>query len=336
MEQSKIIGKSLKFQKALEKAKQVAASSANIFITGESGTGKEIFAKYIHTQSKNKNGPFVAINCSAIPESLLESELFGHSKGSFTGAQERRVGLFEEAQDGTLFLDEIGDLSLSLQAKLLRVLQEKQIRRVGENQTRAINCRIISATHKSIEKEIERHRFREDLFFRLDVIPIDIPPLRERLEDIIPLSEYFLEKYTKENNLSPKAISAEAKDYLIKNPWKGNVRELENFIERGVILCNSEEISLENFLPTTKTWHDNFIDSGIPADENTFSLSFTEKLPPLDEVINRYLEFAVAKNGGAKDKTAKEIGIDRKTLYKRIKLDNSISQVQNFRAKFPI
>ena len=326
--QGKIIGRSSKFLEALDVARRVASSTANIMITGESGTGKEVFAKYIHSESKQNKGPYVAINCSAIPENLLESELFGHSKGSFTGAQEKRIGLFEEAQDGTLFLDEIGDLSLSLQAKLLRVLQEKKIKRVGENQYRPINCRIISATHKSLALEVQENRFREDLFFRLDVIPITIPPLRERTEDIIPLTEFFLRKYALENGSPARSFSKEAIKFLLDNPWRGNVRELENTIERAVVLSSSFEISLQDFLPFTSGLT---IENDIQlssANENTFTLRYTDKLPTPDEVIHKYLEFAVMKNGGARDKTAKEIGIDRKTLYKRIKNeDYQISKI---------
>ena len=324
-EQTKIIGQSPKFITSLNIAKCVARSSANILITGESGTGKEIFAKFIHRESKHNKGPYVAINCSAIPENLLESELFGHAKGSFTGAQEKRIGLFEEAQDGTLFLDEIGDLSLSLQAKLLRVLQEKQIKRVGENQSRPINCRIISATHKLLAQEIDEHRFREDLFFRLDVIPIHIPPLRERPEDIILLAEFFLKKYSIENEVPIKLFSKEALKFLKENPWRGNVRELENTIERAVALCKTDEIVLENFMPLAMGLNESNDKMDFFSNENTFSLRYTKNLPKLDEVIHRYLEFAVHKNGGARDKTAKEIGIDRKTLYKRIKPDENDS-----------
>lgn len=317
--QGKIIGRSPAFIKTLELAKRVAGSKANIFITGESGAGKEVFAKYIHNQSKFSNGPFIAINCSAIPENLLESELFGHAKGAFTGAHEKKEGLFEEAEDGTLFLDEIGDLSPALQAKLLRVLQEKQIRRVGENQYRAINCRIISASHKDLLLEVEQHRFREDLFFRLDVIPIHIPPLRERKEDILPLAESFLKRFAIENSSPAKQFSKDTIKYLLDNPWHGNVRELENTIERAVVLCAKAEIALADTMPHLPTKH---IAQGAYDEQNspnTFVIHYDDQLPTLDEVIGKYIEFAVAQKDGARDKTAKELGIDRKTLYKRLK-----------------
>lgn len=318
---NKIIGTNPKFLKALEISKRVATCNSNIFISGESGTGKEVFAKYIHNSGKFSNGPFVAINCSAIPENLLESELFGHAKGSFTGAIDKKVGLFEEAQDGTLFLDEIGDLSLSLQAKLLRVLQERKIKRVGENQQRSINCRIISATHKDLTLEVNEGRFREDLFFRLNVIPINIPPLRDRPEDLIPLAEFFLKKYALKNNSFATSFSSEAIKFICDNLWRGNVRELENSVERAVILSQLPEISVDNFMPSIS----HFINKSdashnlVSMNSDDFSIHVENELPSLDYVVNKYIEYAVNKNDGARDKTAKEIGIDRKTLYKRIK-----------------
>ena len=318
---NKIIGTNPLFLKALEICEKVASCTANIFICGESGTGKEIFAKYIHEQGKCSKGPFVAINCSAIPENLLESELFGHAKGSFTGAIDKKLGLFEEAQDGTLFLDEIGDLSFSLQSKLLRVLQDRKIKRVGENQYRAVNCRIISATHKDLTVEVNEGRFREDLFFRLNVIPIGIPPLRNRPEDLIPLAEFFLKKYAAENNSFVNSFSPEAIKFICDNPWRGNVRELENSVERAVILSQKPQISIDNFMPTASQ----LINKTDPTKESVslsttdFSIQVTDELPTLNYVVNKYIEYAVSKNYGARDKTAKEIGIDRKTLYKRMK-----------------
>lgn len=314
-----IIGKSPKFLEALEMARKVASSNANIFITGESGTGKEVFARFIHNQSKNQKGPIVAINCSAIPDNLIESELFGHAKGSFTGAHDKRIGLFEEAQNGTLFLDEIGDLSLPLQAKILRVLQEHKVKRIGENQDRAINCRIISATNRNLPIEIKEHRFREDLFFRLDVIPIHLPPLRERKEDILRLSEFFLRKFSSENSSESKYLSYDAMKFLYNNDWRGNIRELENTIERAIILSVGEEISLDNLMPLSNNFH--FVsDLSLNSnDSNNFYVECHSQLPLLEQIIQRYIEFAVLRTGGARDKAAREIGIDRKALYKRLK-----------------
>lgn len=317
----RVVGKSPKFLETLDISRRVAKSSASVLITGESGTGKEIIARFIHSQSHQSPGPFVAINCSAIPENLLESELFGHAKGSFTGAQDKRIGLFEEAHDGVLFLDEIGDLKLSLQAKLLRVLQEKKIRRVGENIDRPINCRVISATHQDLEIAVLEGRFREDLFFRLNVVPIVVPPLRERQEDILLLAETFLRKYALENDSPVRSISKEARRFLLENPWRGNVRELENVIERAVVLCSNFELSLEDFPPLSKGLHGISPLPGALSEENIFSVRYLSQLPRLDEIIDRYIEFAVKMRNGARDLTAKEIGIDRKTLYKHLKYE---------------
>lgn len=316
-----IIGKSSKLLNVIDTAKKVAGSNANIFISGESGTGKEVFAKFIHSESKNSNGPFIAINCSAIPENLLESELFGHAKGAFTGAHSVKIGLFEAAENGTLFLDEIGDLSLNLQAKLLRVLQEKEIKRVGENQFRSINARIVSATHKNLGTEIQNGNFREDLFYRLSVIPILIPPLRERIEDILPLAETFLKKFSLENGSPARTFSKGAIKYLLENSWRGNVRELENSIERAVVLSLESEVRSEDFIPSIMINEDSKINSAIgQTDSKQFTLSFQNELPTLEETIQKYIEFAVTYNKGAKDQTARDIGIDRKTLYKRMKV----------------
>lgn len=318
-----VIGRSPKFVAALEVARRVAKSNAHIFFCGESGTGKEVFARYIHNESNRSKGPFVAINCSAIPENLLESELFGHAKGAFTGAHEKKTGLFEEAQSGTLFLDEIGDLSPGLQAKLLRVLQEKKIKRVGENQFRSIDARIVSATHKNLAEEIEAGRFREDLFYRLSVIPLRIPALRERPDDILPLADAFLKRFAIENGSPARSFSKDAIKYLLENPWRGNVRELENAVERAVVLAAEAEVKASEFTTITmerrhggpnRTTND--VDTNST---NRFQLNFDEELPSLDEINKRYIEFAVSFNGGAKDRTAKDLGIDRKTLYRKLR-----------------
>lgn len=326
LDQKSFIGNSPKFLAALEVAKRVSKSSASVLLTGESGTGKEVFARFIHNNSKLSKGPFVAINCASISDHLLESELFGHAKGSFTGAIDKHIGLFETAENGTLFLDEIGDLSLALQSKLLRVLQEKKIKRVGENHDRPINCRIISATHKDLFLEINEGRFREDLFFRLNVIPITLPPLRQRLEDLLPLAYAFLKKYSIENRSSAKTFSKSAIRYILENPWKGNVRELENTIQRAVVLCAGHEISIDNFIPNMTSLNsvdDESVVKNDDIDSNLFSVSYSQQLPRLEEVIHKYISYAISKNGGARDKTAKDIGIDRKTLYKRMQFEVS-------------
>ena len=310
-----VIGKSPGFKKALELAKRVSSSQANILINGESGAGKEVIAKAVHELGDKKDGPFIAINCSAIPENLLESELFGHAKGAFTGANDKKIGLFEEANKGTLFLDEIGDLSLPLQAKLLRVLQERKVKRIGENQYRDITARIICATHKDLKKEVTEGKFREDLYFRLNVIPIYMPPLRERREDILPLSEYFLKKFALMNNSSVKGFSKEAIKVLEAGHWKGNVRELENAIERAVVLTVSDFIQAED-LPS---------DEPVvvePTDNIIVSTALnvgTDKPATLEELSKKYIQYIFDKNDGAKEQTAKDLGIDRKTLYRKLK-----------------
>lgn len=312
-----IIGKSEKLRKVIELAKRVAKSSATVCINGESGTGKEVFARAIHQWSLRAKNPFVAINCSAIPENLLESELFGHAKGSFTGAIEKKIGLFEEADGGTLFLDEIGDLSLPLQAKLLRVLQEKEIKRVGENQNRSVDVRVIAATHKDLRQEVQAQRFREDLFFRLNVIPLMIPPLRERKEDVLPLAEYFLKKHSKLNHVAISGFKKNAKEYLLTQNWRGNVRELENAIERAVVLTTGSEIELSAFL----LFEDKPpLDRGfaIEEDSRSFVFHFGEQFEPLSELEKKYIHFVFERSDRMKEKTAKVLGIDRKTLARKL------------------
>jgi DNA-binding NtrC family response regulator len=284
-----IIGKSERIRNLIELAKRISKSSATVCISGESGTGKEVFAKAIHQWSPRAKKAFVAINCSAIPENLLESELFGHAKGSFTGAIDKKLGLFEEADGGTLFLDEIGDLSLPLQAKLLRVLQEKEIKRVGENQVRAVDVRVIAATHKDLRQEVANHRFREDLFFRLNVIPLVIPPLRDRKEDILPLAEFFLMKYAKLNHSNISGFKKGAKEYLLTQSWRGNVRELENAIERAVVLSTGSEIDVSSFLLFEEK---SSMDQPMGNDgKNSFVFRFGEELEPLSALEKKYIHF---------------------------------------------
>lgn len=312
-----VIGKSQGFKKAMELAKRVSSSQANILINGESGSGKEVIAKAVHELGDKKDGPFIAINCSAIPENLLESELFGHAKGAFTGANDKKIGLFEEANKGTLFLDEIGDLSLPLQAKLLRVLQERKVKRIGENQYRDITARIICATHKDLRKEVSEGKFREDLYFRLNVIPIYMPPLRERRDDILPLSEYFLKKFSLMNNVSVKGFSKDAIAKLEGHEWKGNVRELENAIERAVVLSTSDILQAED-LPTEDVFRKESPSESESSPKK--GLSFEDDKPvTLDELSKKYIQHIFDKNGGAKEQTAKDLGIDRKTLYRKLK-----------------
>lgn len=316
--------KSQKMQTVLDLAKRIANSTSTVLIYGESGTGKEVVARTIHKVGKYKDKPFIAINCSAIPENLLESELFGHAKGSFTGAFEKKIGLFEEAGDGILFLDEIGDLSLSLQAKLLRVLQDKKIKRVGENKYIDIDSRILAATHKNLKNEVKAGRFREDLYFRLNVIPVQIPPLRERKEDIIPLSQLFLRKFSTENG-KELTFNKNALDYLCNLPWQGNVRELENMIERTAVLSPGPEIDVKD-LPQLEDYErpdDDYRTLFLP-------LMARKKIPPLEEISNAYIAFIASQADKTKEQAASDLGIDRKTLYRKLLNLKTSSNADNF------
>lgn len=244
----KIIGRSEKILTVAQIVQKVAPTKTTVLLIGESGTGKELFARAIHDLSNRKNYPFVPINCAAIPGGLLESELFGHEKGSFTGADAKKLGKFELADKGTVFLDEIGDMDIVIQSKLLRAIEEGEIERVGAVNAIKVDVRIVAATNKDLEKAVEEKRFREDLYYRLNVFPVKIPPLRERREDVPLLVEYFINKYCREIKTPAKSISRDALDMLTDYYWKGNVRELENTIERAVILCDGDMISSEHFV----------------------------------------------------------------------------------------
>ncbi len=247
-----IIGRSPPMQALLDMIAMVAPSEATVLITGESGTGKELIARSLHYNSHRKKMPLVVVNCAAITETLLESELFGHEKGAFTGADKRREGRFLQADQGTIFLDEVGETSSTMQAKLLRVLQEREIQRVGGDDTIQVDVRIIAATNRDLEKDVAEGHFREDLFYRLNVMPLHVPPLRERREDIPLLAQHFLEKFAEKNRKTVKGFVPLAMDMLVNYDWPGNVRELENAIERAVILLTGEHIS-ENQLPLNIT-----------------------------------------------------------------------------------
>lgn len=302
---NKIIGKSKCMTELVRLVERVAKASAHVLITGESGTGKEVIARTLHELSPRKAQPFVAINCSAIPEGLLESELFGHLKGAFTGAVSDKQGLFEEAHGGTLFLDEIGDLNFSLQAKLLRVLQDKKIKPVGSNKFKEMDVRIICATHKDLKNAIEEKTFREDLFYRLSVIPIHVPALRERREDIPLLAQFFLKKFTKENKTNEKAFTFEALQKLSQFSWPGNVRELENLIERVVVMTEDSKISVQDLpLPSTK-------------DFDQFYLESVDDWPTLEQLERRYIRDILEKTNGKKEKASQILGINRRTLYRK-------------------
>ena len=303
-----IIGKSAAMRVVFDLLQRVAPTHANVLITGETGTGKEIFARAIHNLSGRASKAFIPINCSAIPAELLESELFGHTKGSFTGAHQDKKGLFEEAQGGTVFLDEIGDMEVSLQAKLLRVIQERKIKPVGGSKQIDIDVRIISATHKDLKTAIRDGLFREDLFYRLCVIPMELPALRQRKEDIPLLSEYFFKKYVATHGLKVRGFSPKMMEMLMEQPWEGNVRELENFVERTAILCDDEFIG-ERFLPMM---------TKVPSSSQFLDDRFSENLT-LHEIEKRYINMILRRTGMRKEQAAQILGIDRKTLYRKEK-----------------
>ncbi|HPI92304.1 MAG TPA: sigma-54 dependent transcriptional regulator [Deltaproteobacteria bacterium] len=288
----------------VEIIRKVAPTQAPVLIMGESGTGKEVIARTIHALSKRKAGPYVGINLAAIPETLLESELFGYEKGAFTGAYATRVGRFEQADGGTILLDEVTEIGFGLQAKLLRVLQERQIDRVGGKTPVKVDFRVISTTNRDIEEEIRTGRFRNDLFFRLNVIPIKVPPLRERREDILPLAAHFIRKIATREGMQEKSLSPEAKDALMKYPWPGNVREMENVIERAMILTEGDRISSEHIVA------DN------PAGEDSGSLP-----PPgttIHDMEKRLIYSTLQKVDGNRTKAATLLGISIRTLRNKL------------------
>lgn len=300
-----LLGKSKPMREIFDLLERVAPAQSNILITGESGTGKEVVARTIHHLSPRANKAFIAVNCTAIPGTLLESELFGHAKGAFTGADRRKTGLFEEANGGTLFLDEIGDMEPALQAKLLRVLQERRIRPVGETKDLEIDVRVIAATHKDLKRAIQEGLFREDLYYRLNVIPVQLPPLRARKDDIPLLAQSFLEKYAALNRSPARGFTPLALHVLSQRSWPGNVRELENLVERMVVMSRKPQLD-EFDVPSEES---------VPVED--FYGTMTQDLPSLDDLEKRYMQFVLVKVGGKKDKASQILGINRRTLYRK-------------------
>ena len=305
-----IIGRSKKMQELFSLILRVASTSSNILILGESGTGKELVAKAIHYNSPRKDKPFIPVNCSAIPEGLLESELFGHAKGAFTGAHVAKRGLFEEAHRGTLFLDEIGDMGLGLQSKLLRSLEDKKIRPVGKTEEKEIDVRIMAATNSDLQASIHSGKFRTDLYYRLNVISIQIPPLRERPEDIPLLAEHFLRKIGVEMNRSIRGFTPAAMQVLMHYPWPGNVRELENAIERATAMMAEGEWINPQDLPEDLIRQ--------RAASAVMELG-SDRVLPLRDMERRYILSILKKNEGNKLKTAKELEIGSNTLWRKLK-----------------
>ncbi|MFH1434920.1 MAG: sigma 54-interacting transcriptional regulator [Pseudomonadota bacterium] len=294
-----IVGSCSGMQEIFRKISKVSTVDVPVLIVGETGTGKELIAREVHARSTRSKGPFVAINCGAIPENLMESEMFGYMKGSFTGATSSREGKFHAANRGTIFLDEIGELPLNLQVKLLRVLQDKEVLRVGATRPEIIDCRILAATNKELEKEMAEARFREDLYYRLNVVTIALPPLRERGEDVVILGKYFLTKYAKEMGRSGMDFSPEAVKGLKKYPWQGNVRELQNRLKKAILMCDSPLLGAED------------LDIDVGEKAAIMPLAVAK-----EEFQKNYILDALKRNQGNRTKTAEELGVDPRTIFR--------------------
>jgi two-component system, NtrC family, response regulator HydG len=301
------------FRRVLELAARVAAFDSSVLITGETGTGKEVLARYIHGLSPRSAGPFVAVNCGALPETLLEAELFGHKAGAFTGAVQDRVGLFEQAGGGTVFLDEIGDVSAAMQVKLLRVLQEREVMRVGESRTRKVDVRVMAATNRDLAALIKAGSFREDLFYRLGVIEIVVPPLRERREDILPLARHFVERMARKLKKPGLRLDATCVDRLMAHPWPGNVRELENVIERLALLAEGDRL-LPEHLPRVVSGAKSAAAAGAGAGSGSGAEART-----LEELEMEHIRAVLEQTKGHRAKAAKILGVSPATLWRKLK-----------------
>lgn len=333
-----IIGRHPSVARVLALARQVAPSKATVLISGESGTGKEMFARFIHAHSGRENGPFVAVNCAALPEHLLESELFGHEKGSFTGAISRKLGKFELASGGTLLLDEISEMALALQAKLLRALQEGEIDRVGGVETVKVDVRVLATTNRNLEQSVEKGEFRQDLFYRLNVIPLRLPPLAQRGEDVLLLADFFIRRHAKEYGLGVLQFSDEARDWLTAHDWPGNVRELQNLMERAVLLAGAGPIRLVHFLMDGQEWSpdlredpdaDSVADPGVQRlpQASAMAPDADGRIPTIQEMEMHLIIKSLDKTAGNRTKASELLGISVRTLrnklgeYRKIGLD---------------
>jgi DNA-binding NtrC family response regulator/predicted hydrocarbon binding protein len=293
------------FRNVLLLAERVAEFDTSVLITGETGTGKEVLARHIHASSKRKDCPFIAVNCSALPEPLLESELFGHRAGAFTGAHADQVGLFRAAESGTIFLDEIGDISPGLQAKLLRVLQSKEVRPVGETKTRIVDVRVVASTNRNLDQLVDEGKFRKDLLYRLSVVHIIVPPLRERVDDILPLARFFLDKFRRRHKIQNLRFSPATLDVLMNYQWPGNVRELENALEHAAVVCTDGVVTPDN-LPSTITG------TASPVATNDFN-------QPIKKMEGLHITRVLELTNGNRAESARILGISESTLYRRLK-----------------
>lgn len=315
-----MIGESPAMRDLFSMIDRVAATPSSVLIRGESGTGKELVARSLHDQSKRADNPFVAINCAALPENLLESELFGHVEGAFTDARRDKDGLFVQADGGTLFLDEIGDIPLSLQPKLLRVLEERTVRPVGGDRTVDVDVRIVAATHRDLEEAVEAESFREDLFFRLNVIELALPPLRERGRDILILAQHFIEEFADHTERDVLGLSAEAGRALMEYEWPGNVRELRNYMERAVVLALQEKVSTEDLPAKVRGAGQTGVSGGsAAADMLSLQAQLADGgLPTVATLEARYIAFVLGQTEGNKSQAADILGFDRTTLYRKL------------------
>jgi two-component system, NtrC family, response regulator HydG len=307
--ESAIVGQSSAMRRVYELIGRVGESDASVLIHGETGTGKELIARSIHTRSRRNDGPFVAINCAAVPHSLIESELFGHARGAFTDAKSDRKGLFVQATGGTLFLDEIGELPIDMQPKLLRALQERKVRPVGANQEIPFDARIVAATNRNLEDEVYEKRFREDLYYRINVVKIDVPPLRERGGDVLHLAQFFLKQFAERNEKSALELSTTAAEKLMAYNWPGNVRELENCMEHAVALARFAQITVEDLPEKIRAYHaERFV---VAANDPT-------EIVTMDELERRYILRVLSLVSGNKSRAAQVLGFDRRTLYRKL------------------
>ena len=314
-----MIGESPAMRDLFRMIERVAATPSSVLITGESGTGKELVARDLHQRSRREANPFVAVNCAALPDSLLESELFGHVKGAFTDAREDKEGLFVQADGGTLLLDEVGDLPMSLQPKLLRVLEEQQVRPVGGDEQIDIDVRILAATHRDLEDRVGAGEFREDLYFRLNVIELDLPALRQRGKDILRLAQHFIDEFADRSERSVTGLSPEAGRALMEYDWPGNVRELRNYIERAVVLARQEHITPEDLPGKVRGAGRESFDPGTATEMLSLQASLGEGgMPTMEELEARYIGFVLHQTEGNKSRAADVLGFDRTTLYRKI------------------
>jgi two-component system response regulator HydG len=308
-DEQRIVGHSAAMRRVYELIARVGESDASVLIHGETGTGKELIARGIHQRSRRRSGPFVAINCAAVPHSLLESELFGHARGAFTDAKAQRTGLFVQATGGTLFLDEIGELPIDVQPKLLRALQERKVRPVGANQEISFDARIVAATNRNLEDEVYEKRFREDLYYRINVVKIDVPPLRDRGGDVLHLAQHFLKQFAERNDKSNLEFSTAAAEKLMAYGWPGNVRELENCMEHAVALARFNQVTVEDLPEKIRAYRaERFV---VAANDPT-------EIVTMDELERRYILRVLTLVGGNKSRAAQVLGFDRRTLYRKL------------------